>query len=50
MTDAELSELEQLTVAWLSERVETPQRIFYDGSVYTYGGILCEGLRYDEVR
>ena len=50
MTDAELQELEQLTVEWLSERVHNPQRIFYDGTVYTYGGILCEGLRYDEAR
>jgi SAM-dependent methyltransferase len=50
MTDEDLAEHERLTVEWLSERVNNPQRIFYDGTVYTYGGILCEGLRYDEVR
>jgi SAM-dependent methyltransferase len=50
MSDEELAEHEKLTVEWLKERVDNPQRIFYDGAVYTYGGILCEGLRYDEVR
>jgi SAM-dependent methyltransferase len=50
MSDDELQEHEQLTSEWLRERVENPQRIFHDGTVYTYGGILCEGLRYDDVR
>lgn len=50
MTEDELAEHERLTAEWLSERVNNPQRIFYDGTVYTYGGILCEGLRYDDVR
>lgn len=47
MSDAELREYESETLAYLRERVETPQRILEDGSVYMYGGIFCEGMRYD---
>ncbi len=48
MTDDELAEHERETIAWLTERVEDPRRILYDGATYTYGGVLCEGLRFDE--
>ncbi len=48
MSDAELAEYERENTAYLRERVEDPQRILSDGSVYTYGGIFCEGVRYDE--
>ncbi len=48
MSEAELAEYERETIAHLRERAEDPQRILTDGSVYMYGGIFCEGLRYDE--
>jgi len=48
MSDAELADYERETIAHLRERTEDPRRILADGSVYMYGGILCEGLRYDE--
>jgi SAM-dependent methyltransferase len=48
MTEAELAEHEQLTFAWLTQRVQDPRRILFDGATYLYGGILCEGLRFDD--
>jgi SAM-dependent methyltransferase len=48
MSDAELAEHERETIAFLSERVADPRRILYDGATYMYGGVLCEGLRFDE--
>lgn len=48
MSDEELAEHERETVAWLTQRVEDPRGILYDGATYTYGGVLCEGLRFDE--
>lgn len=48
MTDDELAEHEALTIAYLRERAESPRAILADGSVYLYGGLLCEGLRFDE--
>ena len=48
MTDDELAEHERETIAWLTERVEHPASILYDGATYLYGGVLCEGLRFDE--
>lgn len=48
MTDAELAEHERETIAWLSERIAEPRRILYDGATYMYGGVLCEGVRFEE--
>lgn len=48
MTDDELAEHEQATIAYLRERAESLQAILADGSVYLYGGLLCEGLRFDD--
>ncbi|HEX9056821.1 MAG TPA: methyltransferase domain-containing protein [Ktedonobacterales bacterium] len=48
MSDEELAEHEHETIAWLTERINDPRRILYDGATYIYGGILCQGLRYDE--
>jgi SAM-dependent methyltransferase len=48
MSDAELRDYEGETTAYLRDRVQNPQRILDDGSIYMYGGIFCEGLRYDE--
>ena len=48
MSDQELAEHEAQTVAFLRARVEDPRRILTDGSVYMYGGVLCEGMRYDD--
>ena len=48
MTEEELAEHERETLAYLQERAEQPQAILNDGSVYLYGGILCEGLRYED--
>jgi SAM-dependent methyltransferase len=47
MSAAELAEYERETLAYLRERVDDPQRILADGSVYTYGGIFGEGLRFE---
>lgn len=48
MTDDELAEHEHETIAFLRDRAEHPQHILTDGSMYMYGGVLCEGLRFDE--
>jgi len=48
MTDDELAEHERLTIAYLRERAESSRAILADGSVYLYGGLLCEGLRFEE--
>lgn len=48
MTDEELAEHEAQTIAFLRARVEDPRRILIDGSVYMYGGVLCEGMRFDD--
>jgi SAM-dependent methyltransferase len=48
MTDEELAEHERATVEYLRERITNPVRILTDGSVYMYGGVLCEGLRFDD--
>jgi SAM-dependent methyltransferase len=48
MSDAELADYERETIAYLRERAEDPRRILADGSVYMYGGMFCEGLRYEE--
>lgn len=48
MSDEDLAEHERETIAYLRERVEQPARIVSDGAVYMYGGLLCEGMRYDE--
>ncbi len=48
MSEDELAEHERATIAWLAERVQDPRRILYDGTTYIYGGVLCEGLRFDE--
>jgi SAM-dependent methyltransferase len=48
ITDDELAEHERETIAWLSERIEDPRRIIYDGATYLFGGVLCEGVRFDE--
>lgn len=48
MSDEELAEHEARTVAFLRARVEDPRRILTDGSVYMYGGVLCEGMRFDD--
>ncbi len=47
MSDSELAEHERETLAYLRERVEQPTRILTDGAVYLYGGILCEGMRFE---
>jgi SAM-dependent methyltransferase len=47
MSDSELAEHERETLAYLRERVEQPARILTDGAVYLYGGILCEGMRFE---
>jgi hypothetical protein len=28
--------------------VRDPRRILTDGSIYMYGGVLCEGMRFDD--
>lgn len=48
MSDDELREYERETIAYLRERVEHPERIAVDGSLYTYGGLFCEGMRFEE--
>lgn len=48
MADDELAEHEAQTVAFLRARIEDPRRILIDGSVYMYGGVLCEGMRFDD--
>jgi SAM-dependent methyltransferase len=48
MRDDELAEYGRETIAFLHERVADPKRILSDGSTYLYGGLFCEGLRYDE--
>ncbi|MGH2487102.1 MAG: hypothetical protein ACRDHE_13920, partial [Ktedonobacterales bacterium] len=48
MSDEELAEHEAQTVAFLKERVRDPRRILTDGSIYMYGGVLCEGMRFDD--
>lgn len=48
MSDEELAEHAAQTVAFLRARVEDPRRILTDGSVYMYGGVLCEGMRFDD--
>jgi hypothetical protein len=48
MSDEELAEHEAQTVAFLRARVEDPRRILTDGSVYMYGGVLCEGMRFED--
>lgn len=48
MSEDELQEYERETLAYLRERVEHPERIASDGSLYTYGGLFCEGLRFEE--
>ncbi len=47
MSDADLLEHERETIAYLRERVSSPQAIIMDGSTYLYGGVLCEGMRFD---
>jgi SAM-dependent methyltransferase len=47
MSDTELAEYERETQAYLRERIDDPRRILSDGSVYMYGGIFCEGLRFE---
>lgn len=48
MSDEELAEHETQTIAFLRERVRDPRRILTDGSIYMYGGVLCEGMRFDD--
>lgn len=48
MSADELQEYERETIEYLRERVEHPERIAGDGSLYTYGGLFCEGLRFEE--
>ncbi len=43
MTDAEISEHEELTAERLRALVEHPEQIVRDTSVYLYGGLFCEG-------
>jgi SAM-dependent methyltransferase len=49
MSDEELTEHERATIEYLEERVANPVRILTDGSVYMYGGVLCEGMRFDDL-
>jgi len=48
MSDAELAEYDRETEDYLRERAESPERILGDGTVYMYGGVFCEGLRYED--
>ncbi len=48
MTSAELAEHERATIEYLRDRVTNPVRVLTDGSVYMYGGVLCEGMRFDD--
>ncbi|MEO7001992.1 MAG: methyltransferase domain-containing protein, partial [Ktedonobacterales bacterium] len=48
MSDDELAEHERETIAYLRERAENPNAILYDGAMYMYGGVLCEGLRFED--
>jgi SAM-dependent methyltransferase len=48
MSDEDLAEHERETIEYLRERVTNPVRILTDGSVYMYGGVLCEGMRFDD--
>jgi SAM-dependent methyltransferase len=47
MSASELAEHDRLTLEYLAERAESPERIFNDGSTYLYGGVFCEGVRYE---
>lgn len=47
MSASELAEHDRLTLEYLVERAEHPERILNDGSTYLYGGIFCEGVRYE---
>lgn len=45
LDDADLALHQELTIARLRELTEQPQTILRDMSVYTYGGLFCEGYR-----
>ena len=47
MSASELAEHDRLTMEYLAERAESPERIVNDGSTYLYGGVFCEGVRYE---
>ncbi len=47
MSESELAEHDRLTMEYLAERAESPERIVNDGSTYLYGGVFCEGVRYE---
>lgn len=47
MSASELAEHDRLTLEYLTERAESPERILSDGSTYLYGGVFCEGVRYE---
>ena len=43
LSDADYAEHQQLTTERLRELTEHPERIIHDTSIYTYGGLFCEG-------
>jgi SAM-dependent methyltransferase len=47
MSASDLAEHDRLTLEYLAERAESPERILNDGSTYLYGGVFCEGVRYE---
>src|SRR5262249_31698592 len=47
MSASELAEHDRLTLDYLAERAESPERVLNDGSTYLYGGVFCEGVRYE---
>jgi SAM-dependent methyltransferase len=47
MSARDLAEHDRLTLEYLTERAEHPERILTDGSTYMYGGVFCEGMRYE---
>jgi SAM-dependent methyltransferase len=47
MSASDLAEHDRLTIEYLAERADHPERIVNDGSTYLYGGVFCEGVRYE---
>jgi SAM-dependent methyltransferase len=47
MSASDLSEHDRLTLEYLTERADSPERILNDGSTYLYGGVFCEGVRFE---
>jgi ubiquinone/menaquinone biosynthesis C-methylase UbiE len=45
ISDKEIAEHRELTIARLRELTEHPDAILQDTSVYTYGGLFCEGYQ-----